>query len=228
MQSLPLCAPHEHLIADCSGALVWPDEDLLVVADLHLEKGSSFANRGSAIPPFDSRAAIERLTTTLKRWSPKRVISLGDSFHDQGGSERLSSPDRKQIGRLTAVHDWIWVTGNHDPSPPSNLGGTSAEAVTIGQTVFRHLPSERTDGTEVAGHLHPKASVRARGRRVSRPCFVSDHRRVLLPAFGAYTGGLSLLDEAFVKLFPNDYRAYLLGTDRVHMVGRHQVERCAL
>lgn len=227
MQGLSLNAPHQRLIADPSGALVWPDENLLVIADLHLEKGSSFARKGSVIPPYDSRATIERLIEVLGRWSPDRVISLGDSFHDPDGSDRLSATDRRHIENFTARHDWTWVSGNHDPSPPSNLGGVSASEVTIEGIVFRHLPSEQTEQAEIAGHLHPKARVQARGRRVSRPCFVSDHRRVLLPAFGSYTGGLNVLDPAVATLFPDDYRAYLLGDGRVHMVARHQLERAA-
>lgn len=227
MHSLSLNAPNDRLIADCSGALIWPDEKLLVVADLHLEKGSSFARKGSAIPPYDSRAAIERLARVLHRWAPDRVISLGDSFHDQGGADRLSTNDRQEIRGLTSRFDWIWVSGNHDPAPPSNLGGTSADEVRIGSIVFRHLPGACTERAEIAGHLHPKASVKARGRRVSRPCFVSDRRRVLLPAFGTYTGGLDVLDPAVAALFPDDYRAYLLGDDRVHKVARHQIERAA-
>ena len=227
MQSLSLNTPHERLIADCSGALAWPDESLLVVADLHLEKGSSFARKGSVIPPYDSRATIERLTEVLKRWSPNRVISLGDSFHDPDGGGRLADTDRAQIKELTARHDWIWISGNHDPFPPSDLGGTSAEAVTISGKVFRHLPNEPSEWIEITGHLHPKASVTSRGRRVSRPCFVSDHRRVLLPSFGAYTGGLDIRDPAVATLFRDDYRAYLLGDDKVHMMAKHQIEQRA-
>lgn len=227
VQSLSLASHHRCLIPDRSGALVWPDERLLVVADLHLEKGSSFARRGSVIPPYDSRASLERLVEVFERWSPDRVISLGDSFHDPDASARLSEADRRQIRSLTACVDWMWVSGNHDPSPPSDLGGRSAEEVVIGDIVFRHLPDEGTDQPEIAGHLHPKASVSARGRRVARPCFVSDHRRLLLPAFGAYTGGLNVLDPAVASLFPGDYHAYLLGADRVHRVARHQIERAA-
>ena len=227
MRSLSLNSPHEQLIADCSGALIWPERNLMVVADLHLEKGSSFARKGSTIPPYDSRASLERLAAVIERWSPERVICLGDSFHDPEGCDRLSPTNRKTIKELTTRHDWIWISGNHDPAPPSDLGGTPAEEIIIGGIVFRHLPSESTTRPEIAGHLHPKASVKARGRRVSRPCFVSDQRRVLLPAFGAYTGGLNVLNPAVAHLFPNDYRAYLLGDDRVHMVAKHQIERAA-
>lgn len=227
MQSRILNAPYERLLADSSGALVWPDEQLVVIADLHLEKGSFFAGKGSAIPPYDSRSSIERLSVTLERWSPKHVISLGDSFHDTHASDRLSLDDRADIQRLTSQYDWIWISGNHDPSPPLGLGGTSLSSVTIGGIVFQHLPSARTEQPEIAGHLHPKASVKALGRRVSRPCFVADRHRVLLPAFGAYTGGLSVLDPAVANLFPGDYRAYLLGDNHVHMVAKHQIERAA-
>lgn len=222
---LPLSAPYQNLLADRSGALIWPDRRLLVVADLHFEKGSSFARTGALIPPFDSRATIERLTDVLARWAPKRVISLGDSFHDPAGCERLSAEDRSTIRDLTSRHDWIWVSGNHDPAPPSDLGGTSADGVEIGGLDFRHIPSEGSPVGEIAGHLHPKARVAARGRRVSRPCFVSDQRRVLLPAFGCYTGGLNVLDPAIASIFPDDYRAYLIGRDRVHMVSKRQIER---
>ncbi|MGI9506647.1 MAG: ligase-associated DNA damage response endonuclease PdeM [Geminicoccaceae bacterium] len=227
MQSLSLDAPHNQLIADCSGALVWPEENLLVVSDLHLEKGSFFAYRGSAIPPFDSRASLDRLSKVLERWSPRRIISLGDSFHDIDGCNRLSTTDRQIIEGLTSRYDWIWVSGNHDPTPPDDLGGASAKEVIIGDIVFRHLPSDENDQAEIAGHLHPKASVKARGRRVSRPCFVSDQRRVLLPAFGSYAGGLNVLNPAVATLFPGDYHAYLLGEDRVHRVAKHQIERSA-
>jgi DNA ligase-associated metallophosphoesterase len=199
----------------------------LVVADLHLEKGSFFASKGSAIPPYDSRFSLERLSNTIKRWSPKRVISLGDSFHDIDGSRRLTAFDRQEVKRLTSKHDWIWISGNHDPSPPSGLGGRSASEALIRGIIFRHQPSETTNLPEVAGHLHPKASVKARGRRVSRPCFVSDESRLLLPAFGAYTGGLSVLHPAVASLFPGDYRAYLLGDDQIHIVAKHQIERAA-
>lgn len=227
MQSLALRPPHEGLVADCSGALIWPSEKLVVIADLHLEKGSFFAHRGSAIPPYDSRATIERLTVVLRRWTPERVISLGDSFHDPDGALRLSPDVRQKIRTLTSIHDWTWVSGNHDPSPPADLGGRAARELTIGGIVFRHLPDEHAEPAEIAGHLHPKASVRARGRRVSRPCFVCDHRRVLLPAFGAYAGGLNVLNPAISSLFPDDYHAYLLGADRLHMVARRQIERSA-
>ena len=212
-------------VADPAGALIWPERKLLVVADLHLGKGSSLARHGSLLPPYDTRSTLVRLGKVLARWSPERVISLGDGFHDVEASGRLCDRDRQRLRRFTGDHEWIWITGNHDPLPPDNVGGTAAEAVAIGGLTFRHRPQPGEVKGEIAGHLHPKASVVARGRRVCRPCFVADRRRVLLPAFGCYTGGLSLLDPALASLFPADYRAWLLGADRIHMVGRRQITR---
>lgn len=225
MLRLDLPSRQTSFITDKSGALFWPEKSLLVVADLHLEKGSSFAKRGSLIPPYDTSSTLRRLANVLLRWSPGRVISLGDGFHDEEASSRLGDVDRRFLNRLTRRYAWTWITGNHDPLPPEDVGGEVAEALEIDGLIFRHLPETAGGSCEIAGHLHPKASVVARGRRVSRPCFVADESRVLLPAFGAYTGGLHVADPAIASLFPADYRAYLLGRDRVHMVARHQVER---
>ncbi len=224
MQYINLLHPKIRFIADEAGALVWPEQRLLVVADLHFEKGSSWARRGSFVPPYDTRSTLSRLVKVLMRWSPERVISLGDGFHDTDASHRLSGEDRTRLKELTSCHEWIWITGNHDPLPPEDVGGKAADMIEIGGLTFRHEPRDGARG-EIAGHLHPKASVVARGRRVSRPCFVADGHRVLLPAFGSFTGGLSLSDPAISSLFPSDYRAYLLGRDRVHKVARHQIER---
>ncbi len=215
------------LIADETGALVWPEQRLLAVADLHFEKGSSWAGHGSFVPPYDTRSTLSRLAKALMRWSPERVISLGDGFHDTDASRRLSKEDRARLKEMTSCREWTWITGNHDPLPPEDVGGKVADAIELGGLTFRHEPSRHDVRGEVAGHLHPKASVIARGRRVSRPCFVADDNRVLLPAFGSYTGGLSLSDPAIATLFPDDYRAYLLGRDRVHKVARYQVEHRA-
>ncbi len=223
--NISLAAHQSQFVADRAGALVWPEKRLLVVADLHFEKGSSAARRGSLVPPYDTRSTLAKLADVLKRWAPERVISLGDGFHDVEASRRLSVEDRGGLKDLTSRYEWIWISGNHDPMPPENVGGKVADLVEIGGLVFRHEPTEEEAKGEIAGHLHPKASVLARGRRVSRPCFVADEHRALLPAFGSYTGGLHLSDPAISSLFPYDYRAYLLGKDRVHMVARHQIER---
>lgn len=205
------------LIADLSGALYWADERLLIVSDLHLEKGSSFAMRGVMLPPYDTIATLGRLGAVIARYDPKTVIALGDSFHDRDAHDRLSDANRDILGALQARRDWIWIAGNHDPALPNDLGGAVASDVAIGSIVFRHEPSG-ADG-EIAGHLHPKARVSARGRAMERRCFASDGHRMVMPAFGAYAGGLNIRHEAFAKIFtPLGFVAHLLGDRKLHAI----------
>jgi DNA ligase-associated metallophosphoesterase len=143
------------LAADLSGALLWEEQRLLVVSDLHLEKGSSFAARGVLLPPYDTAATLGRLASVIARHDPRMVIALGDSFHDRSAHERLAASDREAIAAMQARRDWIWISGNHDPALPSDLGGMVATEVAIGPIVFRHEPSGSFG--EIAGHLHPKA-----------------------------------------------------------------------
>jgi uncharacterized protein len=208
------------LIADPSGALVWPAQATLVVADLHLEKGSSFARRGALLPPYDTAATLARLEAVLARWRPRRVISLGDGFHDPQAAARLCPRSRPRLGELIRAHDWLWVSGNHDPHPPEGLGGRSESEVVIGPLTFRHRPRPRREAGEIAGHLHPKASVTVRGRRLSRPCFASDEKRVVMPAFGAYAGGLDVNEPAIAGLFVAGCTIHMLGRRAVHNLGR--------
>jgi DNA ligase-associated metallophosphoesterase len=203
--------------ADLSGALFWDEQHLLVVSDLHLEKGSSFATRGVLLPPYDTLATLSRLAAVISRHDPKIVIALGDSFHDRAAHERLSVDDRDAVAALQAGRDWIWISGNHDPMLPRGLGGTVADEVAIGAITFRHEPTGAHG--EIAGHLHPKARVSARGRSMERRCFASDGMRAVMPAFGAYAGGLSIRDAAFAKIFPKtSFVAHLLGDRRVHAI----------
>src|SRR5581483_11198309 len=188
------------LHADLSGALFWEEQRLLVVSDLHLEKGSSFAARGVLLPPYDTPATLSRLAAVISRHNPKIVIALGDSFHDRSAHERLSADDRDAVAALQTGRDWIWISGNHDPMLPRDLGGIIADEVAIGPITFRHEPTGAPG--EIAGHLHPKARVSARGRSMERRCFASDGMRAVMPAFGAYAGGLSIRDVAFAKIFP--------------------------
>jgi DNA ligase-associated metallophosphoesterase len=205
------------LIADLSGAFFWEAERLLVISDLHLEKGSSFAARGVLLPPYDTVATLSRLSAVVARHDPRTVIALGDSFHDRDAHQRLSAPDREGIGALQARRDWIWISGNHDPALPSDLGGVVASEVAIGPIVFRHEPTGAIG--EIAGHLHPKARVTTRGRTVERRCFASDGERAIMPAFGAYTGGLSIRDAAFAKIFRTmGFVAHVLGDNRMHAI----------
>ena len=204
------------LIADLSGALFWEDERLLVVSDLHLEKGSSFATRGVLLPPYDTVATLSRLAAVIARHDPRTVIALGDSFHDREAHERLSAPDRQALSALQARRDWIWISGNHDPALPDDLDGAVASEVAVGAIVFRHEPTGAFG--EIAGHLHPKARVATRGRSVERRCFASDGACAVMPAFGAYAGGLSIRDRAFARLFSVDFIAHVLGDRRMHAI----------
>ena len=205
------------LIADVSGALFWEEPGLLVVSDLHLEKGSSFAARGVLLPPYDTVATLSRLAAVVARYNPRMVIALGDSFHDRCAHERLACSDREAIAALQEGRDWIWISGNHDPALPGSLGGVVATEVAIGPIVFRHEPTGAIG--EIAGHLHPKARVATRGRAMERRCFASDGERAIMPAFGAYAGGLSIRDRAFAKIFPQvGFMAYLLGDNRLHAI----------
>jgi DNA ligase-associated metallophosphoesterase len=205
------------LAADLSGALYWEEQRLLVVSDLHLEKGSSFAQRGVLLPPYDTIATLGRLGAVIARHDPRTVIALGDSFHDRGAHERLSSANREVLSALQLRRDWIWISGNHDPALPPDLGGTVAEEVAIGPITLRHEPTG-AEG-EIAGHLHPKARISGRGRSVERRCFASDGARAVMPAFGAYTGGLSIRDAAFTKIFQTlGFVAHVLGDRRMHTI----------
>jgi DNA ligase-associated metallophosphoesterase len=205
----------ERLMLDPMGALYWPETRLLAVSDMHLEKGSSFARRGMLLPPWDTHATLDRLTLLLRRWSPVTVVALGDSFHDASGSARLPPTEQKRLIAMTEAHRFIWVQGNHDPTPPAGLGGDWVEEFPAGPMMFRHQAIVVNDPAEVVGHHHPKATVQARGSTVSRPCFVFDGHRLMMPAFGAYTGGLDVRDPAINRLFPRGGRVFLLGSDRL-------------
>ena len=203
------------LLADPSGALYWPEQSLLAVADLHLEKGSSFAERGVLLPPYDTAATLARLARLIAHYAPRCVVALGDSFHDGGGPARLADDDRASLHAMQRGRDWIWITGNHDPEPAANIGGAFHDTLTLGALTFRHLPTGA--GGEIAGHLHPVARIAQRGRAVSRRCFAADKTRMVMPAFGAFTGGLNVRDAAFADLFGTlAFTAHMLGEDRLY------------
>ena len=216
------------LLADPAGALFWPEQDLLVVADLHLEKGSAYARGGQFLPPYDTRATLERLARLLRRYRPKRVACLGDSFHDGDAARRIDRVDAERLAGLASEHDWIWIAGNHDPAPPAELGGRVVEALSIGSIALRHQPGAAFLAGEVCGHFHPKAAVATRGRRVAAACFVTDGARLVMPAFGAYAGGLDALDPAIAGLFGRaGFRVLLLGRERLHLFPHSALERIA-
>ena len=209
------------LTPDPAGALVWPAPRLVVVADLHLEKGSSFAARGKLLPPYDSRATLAALERVVDAHRPEHVICLGDSFHDTDAAARLSDAEVATIRRLTAARRWTWIAGNHDPDPPATLGGEIADELTLGPLVFRHqaLPDGPAPG-ELSGHFHPKATVATRSRRITARCFVTDGTRAILPSFGAYTGGLDVLDPAIAGLFRRAFTVHMLGREKIHAMPR--------
>ena len=208
-------------LCDRRGVLVFPEYRLLVVSDLHLEKGSSFARRGVFLPPYDTAATLDRLEAVIADHAPETVISLGDSFHDRTGSARLHDSFRARIAALAAGRDWVWVTGNHDPDAPQGLPGRSVSEIAIDRMTFRHEPlAGRADG-EVAGHLHPGVRIVRRGRSVRRACFAGDGRRMIMPAFGALTGTLNVLDRAYASLFDwSAFRAHALGPERIYTLAR--------
>lgn len=200
-----------------SGALWWPDQNTLVVADLHFEKGSSFARKGVMLPPYDTAATLEKLAEAIDAFQPTRVVALGDSFHDGEGSDRLPAAYRAMLTTLQLGREWIWVTGNHDPVAPVGLCGETVDEVALGHLVFRHEPLAGADPGEIAGHLHPAARIRRYGRSVRRPCFATDGHRLVMPAFGVLTGGLNVLDQAWKPFFtPRAFSVFLLGDGRLY------------
>jgi DNA ligase-associated metallophosphoesterase len=207
------------------GAVWWEREKTLVVADLHFEKGSSFAARGIALPPYDTRATIARLAALVARLKPERLVALGDSFHDRAAEARMDEADALALEALTRRTSWTWITGNHDPLPPRRFGGEVQEELNLGPLVLRHEPRSAPATGELAGHLHPVAAVRVRGRRLRRRCVVSDGTRAILPAFGAYAGGLNVLDEAYADLLPGaDFHAWMMGAHTVVPVAARRLE----
>jgi DNA ligase-associated metallophosphoesterase len=216
MTPAPIHLAGERLMLDPAGALFWPATGLLAVSDLHLEKGTAFARRGMLLPPWDTHATLDRLTLLLRRWHPRIVVALGDSFHDAQGAARLPAGELTRLNAMTEAHRFIWVQGNHDPTPPEGVGGEWVEAFDTDPIVFRHQAIAAADPGEIVGHHHPKAAIPARGATVSRPCFVTDARRIMMPAFGAYTGGLDVRDRAIARLFPKGGRVFLLGQDRLY------------
>lgn len=211
------------LVANHAGVLYWPHQRLLAVADLHLEKGSSFAERRVLLPPYDTAATLARLSQVIGRYQPRAVVALGDSFHDGRGPSRLTDIDRAFLLGLQRGRDWIWIAGNHDPEPAENIGGQFVDELVVGALTFRHSPNDADIGV-ISGHLHPVARVASRGRAVSRRCFVSDARRMVMPAFGAYAGGLNVRDRAFANVFSTlAFTVHMLGEKQVYAVA---AKRC--
>lgn len=219
----------ESFVALASGALWAPAHRTLLVADLHLEKGSSFARRGQLLPPYDTRATLLRLKQLIDMLLPQRVYCLGDSLHDRHAGDRLLAPDRELIAHILTLADWHWITGNHDPELPAWLGGEVVAEARLGDIVLRHEPSATLGsmGLEIAGHLHPKATVPLRGAAMSGRCFIENGRRLVLPAFGQYTGGLNVFAAPFRTLFATRFHAHVIGRERLFSFPSERLTRAA-
>lgn len=206
------------------GVLFVPAVGLLAVADLHLEKGSAYADHaGRFLPPYDTRETLRGLAAAIERLQPAIVVCVGDSSHDARAAQRIDAADRAELQRLTAARRWVWVVGNHDPQPPLEWGGEAADQWQAAGLVLRHQALFGRSPGEISGHYHPAAALTVRGRALRRRCFVSDGLRLILPSFGAYTGGLNARDPAIAQLFPGDYEVLALGRDALHRLSWRQL-----
>lgn len=172
------------------GALFWPGRRALILADLHMEKASWYARGGQMLPPYDSFATLDRLERLMARHDARELWMLGDSFHDEGGPARLPTQVAARLRALIGQVQWTWITGNHDEDSAGLLGGAVMVEAAVDGILLRHQADPSDDRPELSGHFHPKWRVGARGRNVSRRCFVQGHSRIILPAFGALAGGL--------------------------------------
>ncbi len=211
------------VVLRASGALWLAAERLLIVADLHLEKGSGYAARGQMLPPYDTRDTLGRLAAEAGRLAPRGIVLLGDTFHDGGGEDRLYTEDIAALLELSRLAELTWVVGNHDADGPRALPGRVAASLAVGGLRLTHAPREDAPAGEIAGHLHPCARVKGRGASVRRRCFVTDGERIVLPAFGALAGGLNVRDAAFSRLFARPPLVAALGERGAHPVGWDQL-----
>jgi uncharacterized protein len=215
----PVSICGKSFVADFSGALYWPAESALIVSDVHLEKGSSFAARGVMLPPYDTRETLARLANAIDRFNPTTVILLGDSLHDVKGADRILAEDLETLRIMQEDVEWIWITGNHDAEIDPRLGGHVLPELTVEGIALRHIPSTGRVTHEIAGHLHPAARISLHGHTFRRPCFVGNGLRLVLPAFGTYAGGLNVLDDAFDPLFGDDGRTvWMLGQEGLYPI----------
>ena len=206
----------QEAVLDASGAMYLPALSLMVASDLHFEKGTSWASRRIFLPPYDTHATFAALEAAVAHFMPQAILFLGDSFHDEGGPDRLDAVMVNHLAQMAVGRDLIWVTGNHDPVLPDHLPGLCVNEFADGGLHFTHIPQAGATG-QVSGHLHPVAAVRGRGRLVRRRCFATDGDRMILPSFGAFTGGLSLRDKAFDGLFaPGELVAYAIGDTAIY------------
>lgn len=202
-----------------SGAVWWPEQSLLAITDLHLEKASSRALHGLWLPPYDTAETLKRLEAVLAELQPRRVICLGDTVDDPAAWQRMHPEDHQRLQSLCASTSWTWIAGNHDPDRPPNFSGCFCSEIEIAGVTFRHQARPDCSGREVSGHFHPKARLNLRGRGISGRCFMGSATRLILPAFGAFTGGLDQADEAFKRIFPTPPAIWLIHRHRVYPLG---------
>lgn len=198
-----------------SGALWWPREQTLFVADLHLEKASHFAVKGWLLPPHASAETLATLIDAVESAGARRVVCLGDSFHDQGGPDRLLPDARRALSLMTRNLDWWWITGNHDEDAAARLGGRVLEETRLGPFVLRHEADPADPLPELSGHFHPKLVVRHRGRQISRRCVAMSATKLILPAFGTFTGGLAVDDPAIAAALAGPATALVVDGGRL-------------
>ncbi len=207
------------LTLDHSGAAWLSAQETLVVSDLHLEKGSSAAARGRLVPTLDSHDTLMRLRSVVETYRPARVVCLGDSFHDGRAGERMAEPDRRTLASLCAlVDEWVWISGNHDPDAPAFCGGARRSELQIEGTTLRHEPRAIREAAEIAGHFHPKASLPAGGYRVSGRCFCVSDDLIVMPAFGAYAGGLPHKNQGLRSLHRAEPKIFMLHASKIWRV----------
>ena len=212
---VPLSFAGQQFYASPDGALHWPAERALLVADLHLEKASWFARLGQFLPPYDSLATLEALGREIERTGITRLYCLGDSFHDRFGCDRLPASARDLLGAMTAKVDWVWIVGNHDVGFIDHCGGRIVEECEVAGIILRHEAEEADRRAEVSGHFHPKLRLSLRGRSVSRRCYVASATKLILPAYGALTGGLDARHPEIVKKVGAGASALIPAADRL-------------
>jgi DNA ligase-associated metallophosphoesterase len=205
----------ETFVPSADGALYWPAQQALLVADLHLEKASWYAIGGQFLPPYDSHATLAALGEEVARTEAKRLYCLGDSFHDRFGCERLPEQSRTLLLELTATLDWTWIIGNHDPGFADHCGGRIIEEIEIGGIILRHEARHGETRPEISGHFHPKVRVNLKGRSVARRCFVRSERKLILPAFGSLTGGLDVRHPEIAKAIGSEALALVPVANRL-------------
>ena len=212
---VPFSFAGETFFATAAGALFWPNQQALLVADMHLEKASWFARLGQFLPPYDSHATLTALAVEAERTGAERLYCLGDSFHDQFGCDRLPANARELLRSLTSKLDWTWIVGNHDPGFADHCGGKIADEVEMGGIVFRHEAVRDEPRPEISGHFHPKLRVHLRGRQVSRRCFVTSAMKIIMPAFGSLTGGLDAHHPEILRSVGTNAAALVPVSDRL-------------